>query len=63
MEKFEVMIDVSGTIHLAFMASSHNEAYEKARKYFDSRKTISKEDLYEANFYVEDDHGLQLEFV
>lgn len=62
MSKYEVMIDVAGTVHIDIEANSHTEAYKKAAKWFDKRKTIETGWLYEQNFYVEDEHGLQLEY-
>lgn len=62
MQKFEVMIDFSGTVHLDIEADSHEEAYKKAAKWYKSRKRIETGWLCETNYYVEDENGWQFEF-
>lgn len=59
---YDVMIDFTGTMHYEIEADSHDEAYEKVKQMHKKVDTYSRFDVFEENYYVEDERGYQLEY-
>ncbi len=62
MYKYTVFIDVAATIIYNVEAESPEDAYEIASKKYRKAKKVPIDNVYETNFYVEDEMGWQTEF-
>lgn len=62
MAKYKVLVDFNGTIEYEVESDSFDSAYKEVVAKHQRRKLLPRSDVYEENFYVEDERGIQEEF-